>query len=495
MPLTTGVLFAFLIVAQAQAPRSPVRAAISSAATAQTLPELIRGLDADGRVEALAGLDSLERAALDAGGLAELSEAYRLLGRPTDALTAARALSERDVNGAAGDAQAIMALAQAGDYSAAQAAAESGLKRFPGDKDLLALLHQVKGRSVAPPPRPSDEIKPPPARKLAEPVSASIPVQPSGRRAQSRFGVPEPPLEAVGLEYVPPSARKRTLFEKIIGKARVLYQIAVPGQDADDHSNMERIRTAVDRSSTGRKIVAELGGWAEIEKTVDLRMANLPKGTGGLAIPLNGYRHKLFISRTMKAQPDAVAASVLVHELSHIADFKRGDGLGGLAIPSEFSAHRVQVRAFLELKRGMSERERKEVAGDYGWEYSNFIAELWEDHILARYPDKSSYKKRFGNRSVAVMAGHAYEDLATALAAPGSAQLDYHLTAPDRGVYTMLTDEKDILAVVRSKKARGVEPSIGDAALLKRRGTLMRRVDKDDAEYRRLHGFELGEVR
>ena len=65
-----------------------------------------------------------------------MREAYRLLGR------------SGDENGPAGDKEAVLASARAGDYAAAQAAAESGLKRFPGDPDFLALLHQVKGRSV-----------------------------------------------------------------------------------------------------------------------------------------------------------------------------------------------------------------------------------------------------------------------------------------------------------------------------------------------------------
>lgn len=93
------------------------------------------------------------------------------------------------------------------------------------------------------------------------------------------------------------------------------------------------------------------------------------------------------------------------------------------------------------------------------------------------------------------MAGRAYEDLAASITAPGSPQLDYHLTAPDQGVYTMLTDEKDILDEVRAKKARGVGLTADESSELRRRAAIMTRVEKADSGYRRLHGYELGEGR
>lgn len=150
MLLRAGLLIACFINAHAQPPRSPVHSAISASAAspADPLSELIKALDAPGRARALAALDALNPDTLEPSALLELSEAYRLLGRSGDALKAAAALSARDANDPAGDKQSILALAQAGDYAAAQAAAERGLKRFPGDPDFLALLHQVKGRSA-----------------------------------------------------------------------------------------------------------------------------------------------------------------------------------------------------------------------------------------------------------------------------------------------------------------------------------------------------------
>ncbi len=148
--LRAGILLAFLVSAHAQLPRSPVLSAISASEVSPTvpLPELIKALDAPGRTRALEALDALSLDSLEPSALFELSEAYRLLGRSGDALKAAAALTARDANSPAGDKQSILALTQVGDYAAAQAAAESGLKRFPGDPDFLALLHQVKGRSA-----------------------------------------------------------------------------------------------------------------------------------------------------------------------------------------------------------------------------------------------------------------------------------------------------------------------------------------------------------
>lgn len=159
MFIQAAILFMMLAAAHGNPARSPVLAAIDPNDDSMSLPDMIHSLDADGKKSALEGLDRLDRAVLDSDSLSELSEAYRLLGRNDDALNSARSLSSRNPGQPIGDILAVQALAQAGDFSSAQSAAEEGLKRFPGDRNLIALLHQVKGRV---PPRnltgPSDRF-------------------------------------------------------------------------------------------------------------------------------------------------------------------------------------------------------------------------------------------------------------------------------------------------------------------------------------------------
>lgn len=481
MLLGAGLFLAFLVTTNAESPRSPVRAVISDDSTAP-LPDLIKALDAAGRTEALARLDRLDRGPLDDAALAELREAYRLLGRSEDA---------RDGGGSAGDAQNIFSLARSGKYAAAQAAAERGLERFPGDKNLLALLHQVKGRTAGiaspafkgPPPSPRGEASRPDVRPSV--LAVTIP--------KGSIPVPRPSLDETPLQYVSEAAHPLTLRERIWGKALLVYALIDRRQDARDLADQARLRAALDASDTGRSLVAELGGWTEIDKTVDVRMAKLAPGLSGMAIPLNGYRHKLYISRKLSSETDAVAAAAFAHELSHIADFRRGEGGGGLAMPSEFAAHRVQVRVFLELKRGMSEESKKKEDGVYLWEYSNFIEDLWKDHIPARFPTREKFMSRYAHKSVATMASDAYSDLRTSRVLPGSPQLDHHLNDPERGMYSMRTDETDILNVVKNKKAKGVEPTTEQSESLIRRNKMILRMNVTDDAYRLEHGFDLAD--
>ncbi|UPT73042.1 MAG: hypothetical protein M0D55_14200 [Elusimicrobiota bacterium] len=152
MLLRAGLLLAFLSVAQAQAPRSAVLAALAPSATdVVPIAELIRGFDPAARTRALETLDKLDRASLFGPDLAELSEAYRLLGRMDRVAETASLIAQRG-GGPDGSAGAILALAQSGDYGAAQKAAEAALKKNPNDTNLLAAYHQVKNRSSGKPP-------------------------------------------------------------------------------------------------------------------------------------------------------------------------------------------------------------------------------------------------------------------------------------------------------------------------------------------------------
>jgi len=180
---------------------------------------MIAGLDVDEKKSALVGLDSLDRTALDAKGLAELSEAYRFLGRPDSALKAANLLSSRDERSSAGEIQSILSLAKAGDYASAQSAAELGLKRFPGDKNLLALYHEVKGRGMPSPvtAAPAGNAAILPVSEASAARSASTPLTPRGGLRRSTV-VPPPPGGAI-LDPKAPDYWDRQLLSPLLRRS------------------------------------------------------------------------------------------------------------------------------------------------------------------------------------------------------------------------------------------------------------------------------------
>lgn len=489
MLLRAVLLLACLFAAHAQAPRSPVLAAISPSAAAP-LGELIGALDAEGKARVLANLDRLDQAALDPSQLGELSEAYRLLGRPGQALQAARTMSARDSSNPAGEVQSVLALAQAGSYASAQAAAESALKRFPGDKNLLAALHEVKGRAAPVTTRASAPRTPAVAATPGE--ADSRPAKLAVSVGKGLSGVPSP-LTGDELRYVPGGAHKPTLLGKVWSGMLVTYALVNKKQDPQDVAYQARLRKVLDTSETGRAVVADLGGWGEIDKKIEIRMARLGSGTKGYSLAGSpDSKATLLISRELFDVPDAASASILAHELRHMSDYQNGDGKGLLAIPSELSAHRIQVRTFLELKAKMSAAEIEKASG-YTWEYSKFIGELWKDHILSRYRTNIEFEKLFAHEEAAKMALQAYHDLDIGKVKPGSPHLDYHLSEPEKGMYSVLSDEKDILDLARDKKAKGTALTLEEKKLLVRRSAQMSRVDGEDRLYRQKHGFEVGE--
>jgi tetratricopeptide (TPR) repeat protein len=466
---------------------SPVTRAISpSGIEAEAVAELVRPMGAADKKAALERLDRLDRAELDAAGLVELGEAYTLLGRGDEARASARVALGRGPDPTA-EFGAIRILAAQKDYAAAENAAREALRRSPGDRSLLALLHEVKGRSA-------------PARSSPAAVHEAKPAAPREARAVAvkavkttvaAVAVPNP-IEAAPLAYVPIGARKPWAIERAWLRVQLMHAQLVSTQSSKDAGELARIKAALDRSETGRVIVAELGGWDVIEASVDVRMADLPRGMGGLAIPGFGSKRPiLLMSRRMSGEPEAMTASILAHELTHIADFGRGEGIGLLAIPSELNAHRIQARTFLELKTQMSPDETRKAGGRYYWDYSVFLSELWQDRITSRYPDKDAFMAVFPNMDVSAMAGAAYADLAKGAVMPGSPHVDRHLTAPVNGMYTVYSWEKDIADIVAAKVAKGKAPTSGEAAIMARRAEQMRRVDADDAVYRKLHGYEV----
>lgn len=483
MLLGAGVLLAFLVTTNAQSPRSPVRAVISDDSTAP-LPDLIKALDAAGRTEALARLDRLDRGPLDAAALAELREAYRLLGRSEDA---------RDGGGSAGDAQNILSLARSGKYAAAQAAAERGLERFPGDKNLLALLHQVKGRGAASSSRPVPAKLHSPSS--AAPVADQRPFVPSIVKGRSS-PPPVPGAEA----YLAPGSTKASDFVLIRNSVLNIIRYKTDVESSAEKERMAALKKKLGETETGRRLVSDLGGWERIERDVDIRFAAISSRSMGayfrqfITPDSKGRRGAVVLRNELMHEPDGIAVPILAHELSHVGDFH---GEHGLAIPSEFSAHRTQLHVFEEMKGKMSPEEIAELRGYPRGQYQNFIALLWEDRLLARFktPEEMAAAagsvKMFGNRSRQVLS-----DLKSGEVAAGGPQLDHHLNGKNSGVYSNLTAEKDIVDVVAERRASGkyeVEQQEKDKNIMAQREALLSRSGKWDAEFRVKHGFVIEE--
>lgn len=321
MCFSAGLLFVFIAAAQAQ-PSSPVRLAISE--SSKPLSEVIPALNEDGKARALAALDRLDTRALDSAALVELSEAYRLLGRPGDALNTARALSSRDSGNAAGDAQAIMALAQAGDFGAAQAKAEAGLKRFPGDKNLLALLHQVKGRAAS-----SPQIKSPTAARTAEPglslvTSDNRPFVMSVTRAK---GSSSPPgIEKFNISSGESGAPQATLWDRFVAFitpddrliAADLSMLRIKARDFELPPETSSLAT------TNPEVPRQFVQWLK-----SIKPEELPPIEYGIVSP-GDYaeyrkglgRGKIVMSHFIRDFEPEARSTALMHELFHYWDMK-----------------------------------------------------------------------------------------------------------------------------------------------------------------------------
>lgn len=275
MPRAVLFLAAFLSLANAQAPRSAVYSALAPESQAVVpLADLVKGFDAAAQVRALETLDKLDRAPLNAKELSELSEAYRLLGRTDRALETASQISTR--GGGAGDATLqVQALAGSGDFKGAQAAAEAALKKYPADPNLLAAYHQVKNRA---PTGPNWTTPTAEASRIAQAggliATDSRPFVLAIKTGRSGI----PPMPALtGDAYLAPNAVKPSGWTKFTNSMSDLWSYNTDSESPAEKRRMAELRAGLQETETGRQLIADLGGWTEIDKKVDLRfhpMAN-----------------------------------------------------------------------------------------------------------------------------------------------------------------------------------------------------------------------------
>lgn len=311
---------------------------------------------------------------------------------------------------------------------------------------------------------------------------------------------PPSPVSGERGAYVTPLDKKASTPELIWD---VLWNLAAYKIDSESPAEIKRmaaLRARLDRTQTGRALVADLGGWEKIGRDVDLRFARVwSEGTSAYARPFTspdskGRRSALVLNREMLDEPDAVAVPVLAHELSHIRDFHQHSPERGLGIPSEFAAHRTQIQVFEEMKAAMSPAEIAQLRGNPRARYQNFIALLWEDHLLARFKTPQEMAAAAGSVKFEGMAKAVFRDLRAGRVAPGGAQLDHHLNGEGDGLYRVLTSERDIVDLIREQEASGRYGEARrrrDEEILAKRGALLEKSDRRDGEFRAKHGFQI----
>lgn len=486
-------LMLMLATAHAEASRSPVMSALSSSTTAASLAEVIEAMDAVGRARALAALDRIDRSSLAPVDQAELAEAYRLLGRPDAALDGAVARG--------GETEAILAMAQAGDYSSAQAAAEKALQRVPADKNLLALLHQVKGRAkIKSFSMPPDSTRPGASGAAEASVSSGRPLAFTAPMQKAEAAPPPlPSSNSEGAGYVSSGARKRGALGLLMDGLLSVGVYNLDRESAKEKARMSELRKSIESTESGKALISDLGGWKKIDREVDMRFVWMrTRNTGAYVRPLMSgeKRYALAINSTMMEAPDAIAAPILAHELSHIRDHQAGDMGAGLHIPSEFAAHRTQIHVFQELKTRMTPSQVEDLKTRRDGQYLLFIAMLWEDHLQQRFGNSEDMAKATGDyRGYRDMAKDVFADLTKKKVAPGSPQLDYHLNGETNGLYRLMTNEKDIVDLIKENPAKTSSLRAWDAAALIRRERLLGQAEKRDQEFRSKNGFDIPEIK
>ena len=130
------------------------------------------------------------------------------------------------------------------------------------------------------------------------------------------------------------------------------------------------------------------------------------------------------------------------------------------------------------------------------------LALLWEDHLLCDSRLSDDLAVETGSFSdyggVNGRANAVFMDLQTKRVKPGSPQLDYHINGKNGGVYSNMTDEKDIVDLIEErKKSSGYDAGQRrrDELVLERRERLLGEADKRDSQFRSAHSFEIREAK
>jgi hypothetical protein len=382
---------------------------------------------------------------------------------------------------------------EARDYEGALAYANAILANDPSNASAVALRRLSEGRgrgsTATKAELPIEKADSPPASTRGSIVFT---------RLEKRAPVSVPGVGEVGgptsnESYLRPGDTKRSwIMRKLDPWLNIALRLAHT-TTAEEERKLAEAKKVLESTPSGRRLISDLGGWDEIGRTVDIRFAPIfaPR-TNAYAAGAAGMG-MIVLGTALLSEEAEVIAPILGHELSHVRDKNSGRFSSRLAIPSEFIAHREQIYVAQEMMSSLPPERIAALKGSNRWDYQRFLIELWRDRIVQRFPMKSDFVSIFENRDQQGRAKAAYDDLVGGKTAPGSAHVDHHLTAEETGVYTLLTDEKDILAIVRERGDRKISPSLKEEEdrLLHWRERMVAEMDIRDDEYRRAHGFTL----
>jgi hypothetical protein len=379
---------------------------------------------------------------------------------------------------------------EARDYAGALAYADAVLASDPSNSQAVALRKMSEGRGRV----STGPLAQSPIQTTASPsTSPHDSIVFTRKEKKAPIAIPELGAPALNEGYLRPGDTKRSRvlrwMDPWLNIALRLAHTSTP----EEQRKLAEVKRVLESTPSGRRLISDLGGWDEINRTVDIRFAPIfaPRtnayaaGTAGMGMVVLG-------TALLKEEPEVIAP-ILGHELSHVRDQNSGRFSSRLAIPSEFIAHREQIYIAQELMSALPSERIETLKRSNKWDYQRFLIELWRDRILQRFPAKSDFVYSFENGDQRGRAELAHDDLANGKTAPGSPHVDFHLTAEETGVYTLLTDEKDILAIVRERGDRKVSPSVKEEEdrLLHWRERMIMEMDVRDDEYRRAHGFTL----
>ncbi|MBI3553717.1 MAG: hypothetical protein HY077_14570 [Elusimicrobia bacterium] len=313
--------------------------------------------------------------------------------------------------------------------------------------------------------------------------------QPSGKAPQFTPAVPSgprplPPSLGPYQQYHGPDTDKPGFLRKawyIFQDIRHFYGYEMTAQEK---KRLDEVKALLSSTSSGQQLIADLGGWTEIDMLVEIKFAERanPREQGATFPLLHAQASKdsrkigLALSQNLLKEPPEIVATILAHELSHARDFKAHGFEFGLALPSEYQAHRTEVYVYEELLAKAAPERRRELEKTKLGQYTKFVAALWEDQLLKKYPTVDGFLAQFpkgGN--LPGMAYQAYADMVHRTIAPGSPQLDYHVY----DLYKTATDETD------------AKESKASPELLAKRQKLVDAMNARDEAFRKGRGFEI----
>lgn len=232
---------------------------------APKVEELVALFAVEERSAVIERLDALDRATFSPASWSELSRAYSVLGAHEKAAQTGMSLQAASPEKTDGYVLASSAHYAAEDYEAAARVAERALKEHPGDKALLALLHQSKGRHRASSPSegmPGRSPAPETSSEMsdARPLKLAVKVKPAEAPPELEEETPAPPASG-GLPWTPVAAGV-VLIGYGVARSRGTWskqESEAPGDEPPDSerllTNRRRLRIAAASAAVGFAVV------------------------------------------------------------------------------------------------------------------------------------------------------------------------------------------------------------------------------------------------